>query len=319
MIAAGDIARLLAERVEALVRDLLPGGHREGHEWRCGSVQGEAGHSLGVHLTGAKRGIWCDFSTGQRGDTLDLVAAVLGLSKSEAIKWAKRWLGLADGEAFVPRRPAPAAKPAAPDNPDRWRKPWRAARPIGGTVAEVYLANRGLRFGDPRGEVLRFAARHGRKNPEGVLEHHPAMLALLRDVESGEPCGIINVYLQPDGQDRLRDRKAKTIWGSAAGAAVMLDEFEDVTYGLTIAEGVETAIALWMDELRPVWALGGAGNLKAFPVLGGIECLTVAADADPPGQQAADKVTSRWRSAGREVLTITPPIGDWADQEGAAS
>ena len=37
------------------------------------------------------------------------------------------------------------------------------------------------------------------------------MLAALCDVHSGEQCGVINVYLQPDGRDRLRDKKGKTV------------------------------------------------------------------------------------------------------------
>jgi hypothetical protein len=317
VIDAGDIARLLAKRSDQLAQDLLPVGHREGHEWRCGSVAGEAGDSLGVHLTGDKAGIWSDFSTGQKGDALDLVGAVLGLGKGDAIGWAKRWLRFEDGEAALPARPASTptlSTSGAPSDPDRWRWPWQRMRPISGTIAETYLRSRGLSFHDPEGEVLRFAERHARRSPAGEQERHPAMLDLLRDIRTGEPCGTINVYLAADGRDRLRDPKGKTSWGQAAGAAVMLDDFADVTLGLVIAEGVETAIALWMTGLRPVWALGGAGNLARFPVLGGIETLSIAADADEPGQRAAAEVTRRWRSAGREVLTVAPPTGDWADQ-----
>jgi hypothetical protein len=75
-------------------------------------------------------------------------------------------------------------------------------------------------------------AQHSRRNPAGEFEHHPAMLALLRHVRTGEPCGVINVYLQADGSDRLRDAKGKTTWGRARGAAVMLDPFDEPTYGL---------------------------------------------------------------------------------------
>jgi hypothetical protein len=91
---ASDIKRALVVRIESLVVDLLPNGHREGHEWRCGSLSGEPGNSLAVHLTGAKAGIWCDFSTGQRGDILDLIQAILGLTMIEALDWSCRWLGL---------------------------------------------------------------------------------------------------------------------------------------------------------------------------------------------------------------------------------
>jgi hypothetical protein len=311
---------MLAARVDQLVADLLPGGHREGHEWRVGSVAGEPGSSLGVHLTGAKRGVWADFSSSEAGDALDLVRAVFGLVMPAALAWSCRWLGIDDGEAALPRgRPRPQAKVIEPVNPDRWRNPWQAARPIAGTLAEVYLAGRGLRFNDPNGTVLRFASRHARKNPAGEIEHHPTMLALLSDVRTGEACGIINVYLRPDGSNRLRDTKGKTSWGRVGGAAVMFSDFADVTMGLIICEGPETGIALLMHDLAPVWAMGGAGNLGALPVLGGIEALTVAADPGEPGQQAAKKVAAQWRAAGLEVLIITPPAGDWADPKPGVS
>src|SRR5207237_3577877 len=125
--------------------------------------------------------------------------------------------------------------------------------------------------------------------------------------------GLINVYMRADGADRLRDPKGKTSWGRAAGSAVMLSGFDESTLGLTICEGVETGISLLMADLAPVWCCGGAGNLAAFPVLGGLEALTIAADADASGQNAAARAAQRWREAGRDVVVIAPPSGDWAD------
>lgn len=66
-------------------------------------------------------------------------------------------------------------------------------------------------------------------------------------------------------------------------------------------------------EPRAVRACGGAGTLATFPVLGGIQCLTIAADADAPGQRAAATLAERWREAGREARIVAPPTGDWAD------
>ena len=74
----GEAARLsqqLADRIEDLCATLLPAGRRVGHEWKVGSVQGEAGKSLGIHLAGDKAGVWCDFATGEAGDALDLAGA----------------------------------------------------------------------------------------------------------------------------------------------------------------------------------------------------------------------------------------------------
>jgi hypothetical protein len=313
-LSAGDISRLLASRIDSLARDLLPAGKREGAEWRVGSIAGESGHSLGVHLTGTKAGVWSDFSAGTAGDALDLVRAVLGADLPEALRWSRFWLGVENGTAELPARPAPVPVPKPElDIPDRWRGPWNKAVPIAGTRAATYLAARGLCFEDPEGAVLRFASRRVRLNPDDQLEHHPALLALLRDVRTCEPTGLINIYLRPDGGDRLRDKKGKTNTGRAANAAVMLSPFDEPTYGLTTCEGAETGIALVMAQLAPVWACGGAGVLSSFPVLGGIEALTVAADADPVGQRAAAAVVERWRNAGRIAVTIAPPSGDWAD------
>jgi hypothetical protein len=313
-MTAADVARALAECIEALVRDLLPNGTRQGHEWLVGNVYGDQGSSLAVHLSGPKAGVWCDFATGERGDALDLVKAVLGVDTSEALRWSRRWLGIDDGIAGLLARPAaPPKADASKLDPDRWRRPWQAARPIAGTVAEAYLAARGLRFADPEGRVLRFAARRARKSPTGELEYCPALLCGLSDVHTGEQCGVINIYLKADDNDRVRDKKGKTVTGRAAGAVVMLSDFDEPTIGLILCEGVETGIALFQKEIRPIWACGAAGTLAKFPPLGGIEALTVAADADATGQRSADVLAKRSEERGREVLIIQPPSGDWAD------
>jgi len=137
-----------------------------------------------------------------------------------------------------------------------------------------------------------------------------AMSSLARN---GEQVGLINIYLRSDSTDRLRDDKGKTVTGRAGGAVVMLSDFDEPTMGLVVCEGVETGIALFQREVRPVWACGAAGTLQKFPLLGGIESLTIAADADAAGQRAADELARRWREAGREVRIVPPVAGDWAD------
>ena len=90
-ISIPEIVGQLTRNIAALCERLLPNGRRDGAEWRCGSVQGEPGKSLAVHLTGTKSGVWCDFADCSKGDPLDLIQAVLGLDKGEAVLWAKDW------------------------------------------------------------------------------------------------------------------------------------------------------------------------------------------------------------------------------------
>ena len=94
MMMAKEISRQLAQRAEDVARYLLPNGKKSGAEWRVGSINGESGESLGVHLTGEKSGVWSDFANGSSGDLLDLWAAVRHITLAEAIKEATRHLGI---------------------------------------------------------------------------------------------------------------------------------------------------------------------------------------------------------------------------------
>jgi putative DNA primase/helicase len=73
---------------------------------------------------------------------------------------------------------------------------------------------------------------------------------------------------------------------------------------------------------RPCWALGSAGAIRNFPVVDGIESLTIMVDNDPAdqrgrraGDEAATECWHRWNDAGREVQAYTTgrPGTDIAD------
>jgi hypothetical protein len=222
------------------------------------------------------------FATREAGDALDLVRASLGVDMGAALAWARCWLGVDRGEAVISCRPAPlSAAPEILSEPDRWRRPWQTARPIAQTLAASYLATRGPHFDDPRGRLLRFAAARARQSPTGELEHHPALLCALADAHTGEQCGIINIYLRPDGSDRLRDRKGKTVTGRAKGAAVMLSEFDEPTAGLIVCEGLETGIAIYQSGLHPIWACGGAGLISITCACWPARCRATRPDSSP--------------------------------------
>lgn len=97
---AGELAALLANRVEDVCAYLLPNGKREGSEWRCGDVSGSAGKSLGVRLTGTKAGVWRDFSADEGGDLIGLWMATRGVNLREAMTEAADWLGVKRPEFF---------------------------------------------------------------------------------------------------------------------------------------------------------------------------------------------------------------------------
>jgi twinkle protein len=102
-LSAGEISKVLAQRAESFCEHLFPNGKKQGHEYCVGSIYGEAGESLKIHLTGEKSGVWCDFSTNDKGDLLDLIRLNRSVSLVEAIKHATLYLGMGRQEIVAPR------------------------------------------------------------------------------------------------------------------------------------------------------------------------------------------------------------------------
>lgn len=179
---------------------------------------------------------------------------------------------------------------------------WSEARDPRGRVVAGYLASRGLSLPDDiAGDVIRF-------HPALKFDGLPvaAMVALYRDIRTNEPCGIHRTFL--DGAGNKLDRK---MLGRARDAAIKLNADESVTLGLNVGEGVETCLAARLAGFRPVWALGSATAIAAFPLLSGIEAITVLGETDDGGanHRAAQACAARWIGAGREALMVAPLVG----------
>ena len=94
---------------------------------------------------------------------------------------------------------------------------------------------------------------------------------------------------------------------------IRLSPDDEVETGLHLIEGLESAFPMMMKGYLPMWAAGSTVTMAKFPVLDGIEWLTVVADNDienaagkKAGQEAAREVCQRWADAGRKVVMKTP-------------
>jgi hypothetical protein len=184
-----------------------------------------------------------------------------------------------------------------------------------GTIVETYLRGRGLALPTGYHDVIRYHPACPFKG-----ERVPAMVALLRDIITNQPCGIHRTALLADGSGRDRER-GKAMLGRVKGACIKLCDDSEVEMGLGITEGIETALAIIGNGWRPIWAAGSAGSIKTFPVLPGVEELTVFADHDEngTGERAAEECARRWAEAGKlATVRIRNNVGaDWADAMGA--
>ena len=137
----------LGDHIETLICELLP--VRMSSTAAVGSVNNEAGQSLRVYLRGARRGHWCDFATGEHGDALDLVAAVLFSGDLGAgYRWALEWLEIDRAKDHTLQ---PAARQPAPKTSDHdlALAIWRQTRPAPGTLTDLWLRRRSIRFAIP--------------------------------------------------------------------------------------------------------------------------------------------------------------------------
>lgn len=180
---------------------------------------------------------------------------------------------------------------------------WKESGEPRGTVVETYLKRRGLElFDDVAGRVVRFHAAC----PFGPGQRHPAIITAFRSIATDEVQAVHRTALNPDGS-----KIGRMMLGPVAGAAIKIDGDQDVEQGLTVGEGFETCLAGRMMGFRPSWSLGSANAIASFPLLAGIDALTILGETDDSGAnaKAVRACGNRWAAAGREVIVATPRQG----------
>lgn len=129
------LADALLPMADTQVPQWLSGGQRIGHEWKCGSLAGEAGGSTSINLV---TGAWADFATGEQGgDLLGLYAAIHSLTMAQAAVQLARELHLEDVAGLVKTATGANVKPLANPRPapapsaaNRDKEKWHALQPV---------------------------------------------------------------------------------------------------------------------------------------------------------------------------------------------
>jgi hypothetical protein len=327
-IGAAELAAGLVARIEDLARELLPAGQREGPHWRCGGVDGSQGQSLALNLAGAKRGIWHDFSTGEAGDALDLVAAArCGGDRRRAMDWARAWLGIERGAPLPEVTPAARQEAAKAEADDRAKKRRQAlALFLQGEAAirtspvAAYLRGRGIDL-EGLGRVPRALRYHPGAWCAEDRSKRPAMLAAVVNAK-GEHVATHRTYLARDEAGRWRKaplREPKKSLGSFAGGFIPLwrgrsgKPLAQAPAGETvaIAEGIENAlsVAVEVPHLR-VLAAVALGNLRRLDLPPAVRRVVLLADNDdgnPKAKALLDDAAQHFAAEGRAVAIARPP------------
>jgi hypothetical protein len=201
-------------------------------------------------------------------------------------------------------------------------------RPVAGTPGEAYLrdvrridvGHWAIRLALQTVETLGWSERTYFHQPDPGKPFHElhgqwlgAIVAILTDPVTAERSGGITRTFVHQGR---KIGKAISLGGAGWPGIVRLSPDDEVLAGLNIAEGLETALSAMMMNFVPMWAMGSTGTMAAFPILAGIEALTIIADNDPneAGIEAASTAYWRWKDAGREVhIRQSNELGDIND------
>jgi putative DNA primase/helicase len=253
--------------------------------------------SFALNVQGHKAGLWFDHENQYGGDIIKFIEQQLGCSIGDAIRYALRYLGPSFG--VKPRIMHPVVRKEA-DDAIRIRSSlqiWEGVLPLRDSLAELYLARRGIRVPDEALDVIGF---HSGCPFRGTTA--PALVALIQDIITGEPVGIHRRQLTPDAAAAGPPMSL----GPKSGGVIRLSPA--ISTELAIGEGVETCLSGMMLGSGPTWSVLDAGGISNFPVLEHVQELTILVDHDVSGtgQRAADACRDRWVAAGKRVQLATP-------------
>ncbi len=293
---ASTVSALLAQRAEAVCRQYLPHGKKQGRYWCAGDARGASGRSLFVRLAPpGTPGKFTDAATGEPGDLLDLIRIATGArSLREALAEARRFLA----------QPAAAPRNPDPDTYDRTEPPrilWTRCGPGDPTHAEAYLRARAIHR--CRFPALRFHPSLPYRPANGGWRRFPALVAAVTAVtaDDRELAGVHRTWLDPRRPAKAPVSRPRKALGRIHGLAVRFGD-SDSASTLLVGEGIETVLSL-VTVLPP---LRGA-SLRGASLRGAVPADTVLPDAVLPDAVAPGAVAAAALSAGSLGAFVPPP------------
>ena len=252
-------------------------------------------------------------------DGFSLLQWVNGWSGKEVLEEVESYLGNRIG-THEPRFPVIQApsKDYTIENESLRRslnRVWLESVPIDASMAEParrYLAGRGLALNVMPNLMFHPALSY--HDGQKVIGRFPAIVAMVYG-STGKPVTIHRTYLTRDGQKADVESPKKLMSypndRKIMGGAIQLCKPGRV---LGVAEGIETALAVWLGTGIPTWATVNAVMMENFVPPPGVEQLIAFADKDRPskvhpsghGQEASKALVLKTWKRGIKAMAITP-------------
>lgn len=314
--SASELARRLGEHAEAVCREYLCNGHRSGNYWMVGDVRNTRGRSMHVRLKANAKGPagkWVDEATTEFGDLLDVIRESCGLIDfRDVADEARRFLAMPRPQ---PQSHGAQCQPAtARGSPDASRRLFGMSQPIAGTLAERYLAGRGILLA-ARERALRFhPGCYYRDLVTGETQTLPALIAAVTSLD-GRITGVQRTWLDQAGNGKAQVDDPRRSLGHLLGNGIWLGLEPGTSVPVMAAgEGFETMASLRsVMPALPVAAATSANHLAGLILPPGCRRLYIAADADAAGRHGIERLSQRAGESGVLALVFRPQLGDFND------
>lgn len=277
MIDSAELNRKLVDRFEEVCNLLLPNGKLKGSHYVVGNLQGDAGDSLQITISGAAAGRFKDFKTGDGGATpLWLWSKVRGIHFKEAVKQASEWLGIKEDDYGVRH------------NRGRiFSKPGKDA----------------IRLAEPNSKVMDYLTIERRLDPivlakAKVAETEDGETVVFpfieTDPETGKESCVHRKYIKVDRTNGKKEiRSTKDTRRCLFGKNLISDNESE----LIVSEGEIDALSWHSWSLPGVSIPNGVSDLEWIDLdwewLARFEKIYVCMDMDEPGQHIAPEICKR--------------------------
>lgn len=278
MSDAAEINRLLLDRYQEVCATLFPNGKVEGNHYVVGGIEGEAGTSLKITLSGSAAGRFKDFAnpSDKGASPLWLWVKAKNCTFPEAIKEAKEFLGVRDEEFGVKRH-----------------KPKDYVKPEKG----------GVKIAEPNSPVLDYLAIE--------RQIDPIILANAKICETDDGAAIVFPFIEKDpetGKESCVHRKylklervdgKKVSWTTKGTKRCLFGKnlVADNVSELVICEGEIDALS-WNSIAVPAVSIpAGVEDFDWVDIdwewLTRFEKIYISTDMDAPGRTCATEICKR--------------------------
>lgn len=272
-----ELNNALKGRMEELVAMLFPNAKIRGHTAFVGGIDGAAGESLQIHVSGSRIGCFIDHAnpSDKGGTPLYLWSKAKGISFADAVKEAKEWLGIKDDHASV--RKYRNKTYAQPDTRGKGIKLVDS-----NTMAMDYLV--GERMLDP---TVLFRNK--------VADAHEGKTIVFPYFEAGNDRAVhikyLNIERDPQGKKKMwsSDGTKRCLFGKLA--------IDDNVREIVITEGEIDALSYQSVGIPAVSFPNGVSDQEWIELdwewLERFEKVYISTDMDGPGREAAEKIARR--------------------------